>query len=218
MRDSQTGNVTARIGVLALQGDFARHLEALRAVGAAGCEVRSSQDFIGLDALIIPGGESTTMSILLDRLGMREALVGFVGSRPVWGSCAGLILLSRRIVESPEAQGVGVRPLGALDVDIMRNAYGRQVNSFEETVSVECENTSFSFPACFIRAPKIVRVGKKALVMARRGSEPTLVRQANILASTFHSELTENHSLSRYFVEKMVSPAHAAVKSALSRA
>lgn len=195
-----------RIGVLSLQGDFARHLEALETVGACGCEVRSAQDLIGLDALIMPGGESSTISHLLDKFRMRQALLEFVRSNPVWGSCAGLILLSSEIVESPNARGVKVTPLGALDIAVARNAYGRQVCSFAEPVTVSDDGVSFSFEACYIRAPGIVRVGDAVTVLARRGADATLVRQGNILASTFHSELTDDTALTQFFVERMVLP------------
>lgn len=196
-----------RIGVLALQGDFARHLEALESVGACGCEVRSAQDLIGLDALILPGGESSTITLLLDKFRMRQSLLEFVRSKPVWGSCAGLILLSKEIVDSPDAQGIKLAPLGALDISVSRNAYGRQVRSFEEPVTVSEDGVSFTFEACYIRAPGIVRVGDAVTVLARRGADATLVRQENILASSFHSELTDNTALTRFFVERMVLPA-----------
>ncbi len=193
-----------RIGVLALQGDFARHLEALESVGACGCEVRSAQDLIGLDALILPGGETSTISHLLDKFHMRQSLLEFVRSKPVWGSCAGLILLSNEIVDSPDAQGVKVTPLGALDVSVVRNSYGRQVRSFQETVTVSYDGLSFAFEACYIRAPRIVRVGHDVIILAKRGGDATLVRQGNILASSFHSELTDDTALTRFFVERVV--------------
>lgn len=195
-----------RIGVLALQGDFARHLQALESVGAEGCEVRSAEDLIGIDALILPGGESSTISHLLDSFQMRQPVIEFVRSAPVWGSCAGLILLASEIVTSPDAQGVSFTPLGALDISVARNAFGRQVRSFEEPVTVSDGGVSFTIEACYIRAPRIVRVGEGVMTLARRGSDAVLVRRGNILASSFHSELTNNTALTQFFVERMVMP------------
>lgn len=206
MAEANMPDSDPRIGVLALQGDFSRHLEALDTVGAAGCEVRSAQDLIGLEALILPGGETSAISLLLDKFQMRQPLLEFVRSKPTWGSCAGLILLAKEIVDSPDAPGVKVTPLAALDVSVVRNAYGRQVRSFQETVTVSDDGLSFAFEACYIRAPRIVRVGREVTILARRGGDPTLVRQGNIMASSFHSELTEDTALTRYFVERMVLP------------
>lgn len=186
------------VGVLALQGDFARHLEALKALGVSACEVRHAEDLANLDGLILPGGESTTIELLCRSFEMWEPLRSFVAHKPVWGTCAGLILLSREVVDSD------VRPLGVLDVTVSRNAFGRQVHSFEENITISDGETTFETPACFIRAPKIVEVGPGVTILARRDSEPVLLREGNILAGSFHTELHENLSLTDYFISRFV--------------
>ena len=194
------------VGVLGLQGDFACHMRALEDSGVRAVEVRTAGAFDECDGLILPGGESSTMLWLLERFNMREALEKYVTIYPVWGTCAGLILLAKKVVGSPDSRGVKIRPLGALDVDVARNAYGRQVHSFEEIVEVNDGNEKFTCPATFIRAPRIVRVGSGVSVLAERNGEPILVRAGNALASSFHTELHDDTSLTRYFVEQMVRP------------
>lgn len=207
-RDSgETAPLRPRVGVLALQGDFARHLSALELAGAEPVEVRNTAQLESCDALIIPGGESSTISWLLDRFAMREPLMRFVAGHPVWGTCAGLILLANEIVDSAESKGVKVAPLGALDVSVARNAYGRQVHSFEDTLQVTDGEISFTCPASFIRAPRITRVGEGVTVLAEHNGSPALVKAGHLLGGTFHSELHDNPALTQYFVEQFVRPA-----------
>jgi 5'-phosphate synthase pdxT subunit len=156
-------------GVLALQGGFGAHLEALRARGEPAVEVRLPRHLSGLEALVLPGGESTTQAMLIERAGLRAPLEDFVRSgKRVLATCAGLILCAR---------------FGWLDVDVQRNAYGRQLDSFEAT------SDDGQHRLVFIRAPRITRIGPKVSVLATLKSEPVLVRQGNVTGATFHPEL-----------------------------
>ncbi len=144
------------IGVLALQGDYEQHCRQLEVLGVEPVEVRTESQFGIIDGLIIPGGESTTMSILLERFGLRCTVSDFAKKNPVWGTCAGMILLSKRIADNQS----DVKPLGLLDIDVVRNGYGRQIFSFEEDVKTKLGKDIESLPATFIRAPKIIRTGE----------------------------------------------------------
>ena len=179
------------IGVLALQGDFAEHLVVLHRLGVEGREVRMPSDLIGVAGLIIPGGESTTISRLMDQWGMREPITRLAGNgMPIWGTCAGLILTAKHIVDDP------IVSLGLLDVDVQRNAYGSQIDSFETFLAFETPLGIEAFgkapmPAVFIRAPVIRRVGPSVAVLARTSDgTPVAVKQGNLLGSSFHPELT----------------------------
>lgn len=173
------------IGVLALQGDFAEHVSILRKLGAAAREVRTPRDVEGLSGLILPGGESTAIHRLMERWGLVEPVKALASAgAPIWGTCAGLILISRNIV------GDSIPSLKLLDADIQRNAYGRQVDSFETDVPIPALGVP-PFRAIFIRAPLIKHVGPGVEVLARLpDGNPIAIRQANILGSTFHPELT----------------------------
>jgi 5'-phosphate synthase pdxT subunit len=174
----------ATIGVLALQGGFAPHVAAIAAIGHRAIEVRTERELASCDGLVLPGGESTVFLRLLDRDGLREPVADFVRSgRPVLGTCAGVILLARR-VRNPEQPS-----FGALDVEVERNAYGRQLDSFEAT------SDDGRHPLMLIRAPRIVGVGKNAEVLATHGGEPILVRTSAVLGATFHPELTGDRSV-----------------------
>lgn len=189
------GEQVAVIGVLALQGDFAEHTAVIRRLGAEAREVRMPDGLEGVDALIIPGGESTTISRLMDRWGLRQPIASLAKSgTPVWGTCAGLILSAKRIVDDP------IAGLGILDVDVQRNAYGSQIDSFETTLAVEAFGDK-PMPAVFIRAPIIRRVGPSVKVLARApDGTPAAVRQGNILGSTFHPELTPDARFHAYLL------------------
>jgi len=182
-----------RIGVLALQGDFAAHAAALADVGARAVEVRRAAALDTLDGIVVPGGESTTLLNLMadepwfDGLRRLHARGG-----AILGTCAGAILVARH-VEGPVQPG-----LGLVDVTIRRNAYGRQVESFETTVPLAGDATPL--PAVFIRAPRIVRAGPGVEVLAALGGEPVLVRQGRVLAATFHPELTGDRRLHKMFL------------------
>jgi len=185
-----------KIGVLALQGDFSLHARALARCGAEALEVRKPEQLAGLDGLIIPGGESTTLLKLMDAWGFVPALEKFHGDgKPIFGTCAGLILLARG-VESPRQIS-----LGLIDVDVERNAYGRQRESFEAhgTATLRGQNTPIEM--VFIRAPRIRRTGGSVETLARHGGEPVMAREGTVLVATFHPELTDDPTVHAYFCE-----------------
>ncbi len=186
-----------RIGVLALQGAFVEHEAMLRRIGAQTWQVRLPRDLEGLDGLILPGGESTSIGFLAERRGLLEPLQEFARSgRPVWGTCAGMILLAKEIVDGVPGQPI----LGLMDITVRRNAFGRQVNSFETDLEVPVLGDP-PFPAVFIRAPVIERVGPEVEVLARlEDGAPVAVRQGNLLATAFHPELTADPRFHRYFL------------------
>ena len=185
-----------RVGVLAIQGDFERHAAALARAGADAVEVRSKADLEGLAALVLPGGESTTISKGLDRLGLYEPLQALVRSGlPVLGTCAGAILLARQVENRP------VRTLEALDVTAVRNAYGTQVDSFAAPVDAGAAPGLEGLRCVFIRAPRLRAPGPGVTVLARVDGEPVLVREGNVLAATFHPELTQDDRVHRLLVE-----------------
>jgi pyridoxal 5'-phosphate synthase pdxT subunit len=185
--------ILPRVGVLAIQGDYDAHARALADVGAGPREVRNPEHLEGLDGLILPGGESTTMLKFLEKHDFFEALGDFCANLPVFGTCAGAILLARE-VRSP-AQ----RSLGVLDAIVERNAYGRQIDSAILTVPTELPGGELEM--VFIRAPRIVSVGPGVQILARREGAPVLVRQGSIMAATFHPELSIDRRIHRLFVE-----------------
>ncbi len=189
-----------QIGVLALQGDYPRHRYQLELVGCKVREVRLPEDLNDIEALIFPGGESTTMNILIDRFRMREPLLTFCRKKPVWGTCAGMIMLSKHI----EGNFAGVEPFGVLDIDVLRNGYGRQVFSFEEEISAALGEHTVSLHATFIRAPRVIRTGAAVKILAEFQGSPVLVCERNIMASSFHTELDDDTTLLRYFLETFV--------------
>ena len=192
--------MTTRVGLLALQGDYARHQEAFAALGCATQTVRRASELADCSHLVIPGGESTTLVRLIDRVGLRQALCDFAGERPVMGTCAGLILLARELVkEAPERHGV--TPLGLLDCAVQRNGFGRQIDSFTEGLALDVlDDTGEDFAAVYIRAPRISAVGDEVDVIARRQGEPVMLRQGHLLAMTFHPELTADLRIHRAFL------------------
>ena len=178
------------VGVLALQGDFAAHRRALARLGAASVAVRKPADLAGVDALVLPGGESTAMLRGMDRDRLEEPLADFIRSGcPVLGTCAGAILLARRVLNPPQ------RSFGALDIDVERNGYGTQLDSF--SAPLEGAGPLAGLPGVFIRAPRIRRVGPDVTVLARERGEPVLVRHGPIWAATFHPELTDDDRVLR---------------------
>ncbi len=183
-----------RVGVLALQGDFREHVASLRAVGAEPVEVRTPSDLDSVAALIIPGGESTTIGKLATRFGLIDPLVKRIDAgMPTWGTCAGMILLARE-VNGPE------QPLlKALDVVVERNAFGRQNDSFE--TDLEVDGLGEPFRAVFIRAPWVVKVGDRVDVLASVDGHPVMVQDRHIMATSFHPELTGDVRLHQRLVE-----------------
>lgn len=189
----ETGQARPRIGVLAIQGNFAAHAAALSEAGADPVEVRNPQELEDLDGLIIPGGESTTMLKFLERRHFFDALKEFAHSRPTFGTCAGAILLAKEVRHPAQ------KSLGALEAVVERNAYGRQIDS-----SILVEPSSLPgdpLEMVFIRAPRIAEVGPGVEVLARRDGFPVLVRQGKLMAATFHPELSQDRRVHRQFVE-----------------
>ena len=182
-----------RIGVLAIQGNYANHAQALAEAGANPVEVRKPGELAGLDGLVLPGGESTTMLKFLEKHSFFEALQQFCGSRPVFGTCAGVILLAREVLNPPQ------RSLGLLDATVERNAYGRQIDSV--IITAETALAGGPLEMVFIRSPRIRETGSGVEVLARRDGFPVLVRERNILAATFHPELSHDRRVHRLFVE-----------------
>ena len=182
-----------RVGVLALQGAFEVHARRLAELGASTLLVRRPEQLEGLDGLVLPGGESTTFLKHLERAGFYEVLDAFVQSKPVFGTCAGCILLARE-VENPVQRSFGV-----LDVAVERNAYGRQ----NDSAILTSETTLGGGPLemVFIRAPRIRRAGPEVQTLATRGGDPTLVRQGRLLAATFHPELTDDLRVHQLFLD-----------------
>jgi 5'-phosphate synthase pdxT subunit len=186
---------TPRVGVLALQGAFREHVNALQRLGADAVEVRTPAELDGLDGVILPGGESTTMGLLLDSSALREPLGDAIAAGlPVLGTCAGLILLAQDLEDGVEDQ----RTFQALDVTARRNGYGRQVRSFEGAVTLAGADAPMT--GVFIRAPRITRVGDGVEVIATLGDEPVAVRSGSIMAATFHPELTDDDRLHERFL------------------
>jgi 5'-phosphate synthase pdxT subunit len=185
-----------RIGVLALQGAFREHLHALQDLGAEGVEVRRPDDLDGLDGVIIPGGESTTIRMLMRELGLEEALRDRIAHGfPVLGTCAGLIVLADRV------DGAAVDGLNALDADVRRNAFGRQVDSFEEDLTVAALGDD-PVHGVFIRAPVVAAVDDGVEVLARlQDGRVVGVRQGSVVGLAFHPELTGDRRFHRYFLD-----------------
>ena len=188
----------ATIGVLALQGAFREHCAAVRRLGHEAVEVRTPADLEGVDGLIIPGGESTTMDKLLDWSGLREPLQSRLRvGMPAFGTCAGLIVLAASAVDGLPEQ----RPLGAIDIVVQRNGFGRQVRSFETPILLAGEDEPMT--GVFIRAPRIVEVGDDVEIIATMGEEPVAAASGTIMVATFHPELTDDDRLHRRFCERV---------------
>ena len=185
--------ILPRVGVLAIQGDYAAHARALAEVGAGPFEVRKPDQLAELDGLILPGGESTTMLKFLEKRGFFEALGEFCANHPVFGTCAGTILLSREVRNPTQ------RSLGVLDAVVERNAYGRQVDS--TILTAETELPGGPLEMVFIRAPRIVSTGPEVQTLATREGVPVLVRQGNVMAATFHPELSTDRRVHKLFVQ-----------------
>jgi len=189
--------LVAAIGVLALQGDFARHQDVLVSLGCRARAVRYPGELEGLAGLVIPGGESTTISKQLDRSGLREAVIDFACRRPVMGICAGLILMARAPADTR------VTSLDLMDIAVARNGWGRQVHSFTTALQVQLNGRLDTVTAVFIRAPRIMEVGPDVEVLAHIDGEPVLVRQGQHIGATFHPELTRDARIHELFLEAL---------------
>lgn len=203
------------VGVLALQGAFREHASMLRSLGARVREVRLPSQLEELDGLIIPGGESTTMGKLIEEYGFTGPLREFVAERPVFGTCAGLIMLARR-TSGPEQPLLGV-----MDVTVRRNAFGRQVHSFEAEIALDLpdQRSEGAYPGVFIRAPWVEEVGLGVRVVARLNDRVVGVQQGHLLGVAFHPELTEDPRLHAYFlglVSRTVDPTGSRVTGSLT--
>ena len=173
------------IGVLAIQGDFAAHIRAIGDIGAEALEVRAAAELDKIDALIVPGGESTTMMKFIDEENFAQPIIDFArAGHSVFGTCAGAIVLARDVYNPPQAS------LGLIDIGVERNGYGRQADSFVAKADTTLDGGPLE--AVFIRAPRITRTGSEVEILARCHDEPVLARQKNILAATFHPELTDD--------------------------
>src|SRR3954447_23712568 len=187
-----------KVGVLALQGAYREHREVLDALGVEAIEVRTAAELGALDALIMPGGESTTMSKLLDSSGVRAALAASLADGlPVFGTCAGMILLADDVVDGrPDQESFGV-----IDIAVRRNAYGRQRDSFETDLTVDGLGGG-PFPGVFIRAPRIESVGERVEVLASHEDVPVLARQGVVVVASFHPELSGDLRLHEWFLRE----------------
>ena len=182
-----------QVGVLALQGAFAAHSDCLTSIGVQSIEVRTPEQLSCVDALLMPGGESSTMSQLLESSGLFDPIAARIADgMPVFGTCAGMILLASEILDGRSDQ----RNFSAIDISVRRNAFGRQVDSFEATI----KSSVGDFQGVFIRAPRIERVGDQVEILGSINDEPVLVRQGNVLAASFHPELSNDARLHEYFV------------------
>ena len=184
-----------RIGVLALQGAFAKHIEVLKAMGVEAIEVRTPTELVKCEGLIIPGGESTTIFKHLHFIKMLDEIAKFSQEKPMFGTCAGLILMSKKIL-SP-----GVKPFGIIDVAVERNAFGRQAESFEIPLEVQLSpNNRFAFTGVFIRAPRIREWGSDVKILSEYNNEPVLVQHGFHMGATFHPELTHDYRIHEHFL------------------
>ena len=188
-----------KTGVLALQGAFREHREVLDALGVGAVEVRTPEGLAGLDAIVLPGGESTTVQRLLDTSGLRAPLSDAIADGlAVLGTCAGAIVLAREVLDGRPDQV----PLGAIDIVTRRNAYGRQRDSFEADLTIE-GLPGGPFPDVFIRAPVIERVGEAVEVLAEHNGRPVLAREARVWVTTFHPELARDLRLHERFLQEV---------------
>jgi len=185
-----------KVGVLALQGDFREHLCAASDLGHEAIAVRTSEDVAAVDALIFPGGESTTIIKLAESFGLLRPIRDRIAAGlPVYGSCAGMILLANQIKDGITGQ----KTFGGMDITVRRNAFGRQVDSFESDITFN----GVELRAVFIRAPWVEEVGPDVEVLSTAAGHPVAVRQGNLLATSFHPELTDDHAVHNYFFDEI---------------
>ncbi len=186
-----------KIGVLAVQGDFALHEKTLHRLGVETIQVRKPEHLEGCSGLIMPGGESTTFVKLLKEINLFEAIKAFGQEKAIFGTCAGLITLAHHIINYP------LETLDLINIQVARNAYGRQIDSFVDTVQVNTSKESFEVEGVFIRAPKIVEIGEGVEATGFRGDEIVMAENKTILVATFHPELTDDTRIHEYFLRKI---------------
>jgi len=197
-----------KVGVLALQGDVGEHISALIACGINPVEVRRPSELEEVDALVIPGGESTTIAQLSEIFDLYHPIKNRIAAgMPVYGSCAGMILLADSILDAKQGQ----KTFGGLDITVRRNAFGRQVDSFETDIAF-ADGSDQLTRAVFIRAPWVEKVGSGIEILATVDSHPVAVRSRTLFATSFHPELTADHRIHRYFIEEVARPALEKVK------
>lgn len=197
-----------KVGVLALQGDYREHINSLIACGVDPINVRRASELDAIDALILPGGESTTIAHLAEVFGIYSDIKNRISTgMPVYGSCAGMILLADEILDAK----VGQKSFGGLDITVRRNAFGRQVDSFETDIAF-ADGSAELIRAVFIRAPWVERVGEGVQILSSVGSHAVAVRSQSLLATSFHPEITGDHRIHRYFIEEVARPALEKVK------
>ncbi|ETI70002.1 pyridoxal 5'-phosphate synthase glutaminase subunit PdxT [Neobacillus vireti] len=183
-----------RIGVLALQGAVREHMRSLEACGVEAVAIKRKEELNEVDGLILPGGESTAMRRLIDKYDFMETLKDFARvGKPMFGTCAGLILLAK------ELEGHSEPHIGVMDIKVERNSFGRQVDSFEADLAIK--DVADSFPAVFIRAPHIVEAGENVEILSKHNDRIVAAREGQFLGCSFHPELTDNHRLTAYFVD-----------------
>ena len=186
------------VGVLALQGAFSSHSKVLDSIGVSTQEVRTPQDLASVDALVMPGGESTTMSQLLESSELFEPIKKLIyEGLPIFGTCAGMILLASKIIDGRDDQV----SFGAINIEVQRNAYGRQIDSFEADINVESFDSPFH--AVFIRAPRIVKADRSVETLAEFGDDIVLAKQKNVLVASFHPELSPDKRIHEMFVKEI---------------
>lgn len=186
------------VGILALQGDFALHARSVKRLGLEWRFIRDTESLQDCSALILPGGETTTFSKLLKKTGLFRAIQTFSKDHTIMGTCAGCITLAKNIIDER------IETLGLIDIEVRRNAYGRQVDSFIDSVNISVFNGQSDYEGVFIRAPVIHSVSGKTEVLGLHGNEIVMARNKNILVTTFHPELTTDNRIHRYFIQKMV--------------
>ena len=197
-----------KVGVLALQGDVREHISSLIACGVTPSSIRRPAELEQVDALVLPGGESTTIAQLAEVFGIFDQIKDRItNGMPIYGSCAGMILLANEILDAKQEQ----KSFGGLDITVRRNAFGRQVDSFESDIAFD-DGSADLVRAVFIRAPWVERVGEGVRVLASVDEHPVAVRTQTMFATSFHPELTGDHRIHRYFIEEVARPALEKVK------
>jgi 5'-phosphate synthase pdxT subunit len=183
------------VGVLAIQGDFEKHKQMLLRLGREVVEVRTAEQLFNTDALIIPGGESTTLVKFFQEFNMDKSIRQYAVSHPVMGTCAGLIVLAKTV------DNMAVNSLGLIDIEVKRNAYGRQKESFVDQIQINLNGAPSTFTGVFIRAPKISRYGKNIKILGKHSDDVVMAAADNILVCTFHPELTDDTRIHNYFLK-----------------